>query len=162
MQRGLLVAGVDGRHVVDARGAGRDPELSGLIRLQLHRLLDEIDADGLAAVANSGVSWAATLASDRRAFWCNVLVDGAREKGLGRQVEPDCVGGRRLVLIDNWTVSGSSLRAAAAILEDHGAQVAAAVVISAAQPLPDLPFPLALGWSFDDLLAALSTVNHVD
>ncbi|QXF84280.1 hypothetical protein HBA53_24535 (plasmid) [Rhodococcus pyridinivorans] len=148
---------VDGAEVVvDTRGLGTRPHLEALIAATIATNAVAIGATLLAGVANSGTAWATSAARAAGLPHCNVLVDGPRSKGLGRQVEPDEISGHRLVLIDNWLSTGDSLRTARRIVESLGATVAAAVVISAAIDVADLDgIPVAVLWPRDLLQTAV-------
>lgn len=154
VERGLLRPHPRGTgYMVDARGAGGNPALYGAVLARLHDELDELMFDVIAGVANSGTPLASALAVTRRIPFVNVLVKGARASGLRREIEPDTVVGASVVLIDNWARSGASLLRAAEILADHRATVVGALLISAAPTLPDLPFPVVLGWPMHVLVS---------
>lgn len=119
--------------VVDARGCGTKPVVRNLIEEGLAANFYEIKDNGnmFGGVANSGTVWAALLGTRLCLDFCNVLIDGPRKTGLCRQIEPDTVMGRQIVLVDNWVGSGRSLLQGARIVARHGAEVAGAIVISA-------------------------------
>lgn len=142
---------VDGADVVvDTRGLGTSPHLEALITAIIATNAVAVGATILGGVANSGTAWAASAARAAGLPHCNVLVDGPRSKGLGRHVEPDTITGHRLVLIDNWMSTGSSIRTARRIVESLDATVVAAIVISAARDVPDLDgTPMTVLWPRD-------------
>jgi orotate phosphoribosyltransferase len=146
---------VDGAgFVVDTRGLGTRPHLEALVAATIAVNAVSVGATLLGGVANSGTVWAASAARAAGLQHCNVLVDGPRAKGLGRQVEPDDIAGRRLVLVDNWLSTGGSLRTARRIVESLGASVCGAVVVSAATDVWELDgFPVAVLWPRDLLQA---------
>ena len=151
---------VDGADVVvDTRGLGTRPHLEALVAATIAVNAVSAGATLLGGVANSGTVWAACAARAAGLPHCNVLVDGPRAKGLGRQVEPDNIVGQRVVLIDNWLSTGGSLRTARLIVESLGATVCGAVVVSAATDVFDLDgLRVAVLWPRDLLQVAATSL----
>ncbi|MFA6116363.1 MAG: phosphoribosyltransferase family protein [Sphingomonas sp.] len=164
VQRGLLrfppsgtsFPGREGRpkrYVIDTRGAGADPELRGLIVDRLAEIATMGEAfDVIAGVAKSGTCWAAWLAWKNRVPFANILLDGARGTGLQRDVEGE-VAGMRVLLIDNWARSGSSLIRAAEIAARAGAVTVGALTITRNEVIA-LGFPHRVAWELGELLEA--------
>ncbi|ORM27803.1 hypothetical protein BFL43_22180 [Williamsia sp. 1135] len=132
-------------YAVDTRDS-----VSPVFRLTVIEAIDRIrDADGelrIAAVANSGSLLCALWAgATGRPFW-NVLVDGRRTRGFGRNVEPaEGVRGRKFVLVDNHARTGTSLRTAMGIIQSHGGFIASAMVFTAGDRVDfDPPLYVAL------------------
>ena len=144
--------------IVDSRGIGMNRPLRKLIVSGLIMNVEALGGDLIAAVANSGTLWAGLVGDRANLDFCNVLIDGPRRSGHKREIEPDHVGGRRVVLVDNFVRTGDSLHKAVEILSRHRAQVVGMIAISA--PTDYVSFtspgldacPLRVMWPRDLLL----------
>ena len=117
--------------VVDSRGSGTNRPLRRLIVQGMIMNVEALGGDLVAGVANSGTLWAGLVGYCAGLDFCNVRIDGPRRAGFRREIEPDGVAGRRVVLVDNYVRSGESLQKAEEILIRHGAEVVGMAVISA-------------------------------
>lgn len=128
--------------VVDARGALGDRTMRQLIVSELVRHAREVAPDVVGGIANSGSAWGLLVADSLGVPFVNVL-EAPREKGLARQLEPsDTCGGRHVLLIDNWSMSGASVESAVGVVLRHGASGATALMVSAPETLPRVSVPM--------------------
>jgi orotate phosphoribosyltransferase len=147
--------GVAKPFVVDTRGAGVHLPLRTLVVERLNAQAMASPAfDVVAGLAKSGTVWAAWLAWHMDKPFANVLLDGPRASGLQRQVEGE-VAGKRVLLIDNWVRSGTSIRQAFDIIKMAGGHPVAALAIVRRATL-DLGLPFFAAWDLAELLEAAS------
>jgi len=148
------------RLVVDTRGIGTNRFVEDLVVASLAANVIDLGATIIGGVANSGTPWAVTTARHCGIPHCNVLVDGPRQKGLRRHVEPDEITGERIVLIDNWITTGGSLLEAERIVTAHGAEVVGAIAVSATTETTAVgTIAVRVLWPRDLLVALLSDHN---
>ena len=139
-------------YVLDTRGAGTNLELRRLIVSALQTQAESCPPfHVVVGLAKSGTTWAAWLAWAMEIPFANVLLDGKRTSGLQREVEGD-VAGKRILLIDNWTNSGDSIRKASEVVKRAGGTPVAALTIARNSDL-DLGLPFRSVWEIEDLLA---------
>jgi orotate phosphoribosyltransferase len=140
-------------YVINTRGAGTGLELRTLVVAELERCAAGGPAfDTIGGVAKAGTSWGAWLAWVMDKPFANVLLDGPRASGLQREVEGD-IAGRRVLVVDNWTRSGDSLRAAATVIERAGGVCVGALTI-VRHPAADPGLLLCSPWTIQELLSA--------
>lgn len=116
--------------IADVRGALARLDLRRLI---VHGLADRLmhdfpTAEIVAGVAKAGVPWGAVIGWHLDLPAAVINLEGPRASGLQRQIEGD-VAGRRIVLIDNLSRSGASLRQAAEIVTEAGGNVLGALTV---------------------------------
>ena len=144
-------SGPDKTYVFDARGAGANPKLRGLL---VHALRIAVGLcppfEVVAGIAKSGTVWAAWLAWAEGIPFANVLIDGPRTSGLRREVEGD-VAGKRVLILDNWISTGESVRKAADVLRRAGAAPIAVLTLVSAGPR-DFGLPQHTALNIDSLL----------
>lgn len=140
-------------YVINTRGAGASLELRELIVSALaESASDSPPFDVIGGIAKAGTAWGAWLAWMIGKPFANVLLDGPRPSGLQREVEGD-VADKKVLLVDNWTRSGASLRAATSVIERAGGIVAGALTI-VRHPATEPAVPLCSPWTIQELLAA--------
>lgn len=127
------------RWLVDVRD-GTNLEARRILTAAVDRAATAAAADTVVGIVTAGAILAAQwAASHAEPFW-TVRLEGPRTGGLRREVEPDTVRGRRVLLVDNHLASGRSLTDAASIVERRGGIVAGAFVVTARHrsvaPLP--------------------------
>jgi orotate phosphoribosyltransferase len=140
-------------YVLDTRGAGSHLQLRELILEELRkqaRTLPRFDVFG--GISKSGTIWGAWCALLENIPFANILLDGARESGLQRDVEGDVVG-RKVLLVDNWIHSGDSILKATEVIQRAGAVPVAALSV-ARHCTVSLPIPIASAWTITELLDA--------
>lgn len=146
-------AGKPKNYVIDTRGAGMNLKLRELIVSMLMNEFTRLPKfDVLGGISKSGTVWAAWMAWMSHLPFANVLLDGKRESGLQREVEGD-VCGLRILLVDNWTRTGNSIRQAADVVGRAGGVAVAAITVVRHSDI-ELPFPLNSPWTISELLDA--------
>lgn len=148
------------RYLVDSRGAGSNVRLRNVISAALaEKVLAQEQIETIVALAKSGITWGAWLAQSTGLPYATVLLDGPRTGGLQREIEGN-VGGKKIILVDNWVSSGESLLQAASVVERHGGEVSAAVAVSG-HICSTLPFPVLFAFHLSHLLAAAAEQNII-
>jgi orotate phosphoribosyltransferase len=146
--------------LIDTRGAGTNIPLRMLIIDVLRlRLAEFAGTEVVAGVAKSGITWGSWLAWELGVEYATV-VGTPRASGMKRAVEGD-VAGKRLVIIDNFTLSGESIEKAARLAESAGAQVCGALVV-VKHPRASSRLPLLPAWDLLDLLDASVEAGLID
>lgn len=147
--------------LIDTRGAGTNIALRTLIVGALRlRLFEFVAIEVIAGVAKSGITWGSWLAWEEGLRYATVVPDGPRASGMKRAVEGD-VAGKRIILIDNFTLSGDSIAKAAQQAELAGAQVCGALVV-VKHPRASSRLPLLSAWDLLDLLDASVEAGLID
>lgn len=138
--------------IVDARGAGTNLALRVLVVNEMKSRIRQLRVDCIGGIAKSGTVWGAWLAWDLNLPFVNVLLEGPRSSGLNREVEGD-PNGRRIVLIDNWARTGTSIDKAIKTVHNAGGE-ACGVVVLTRQPDVSLQIPLHSVWELTELVNA--------
>lgn len=147
------LCGTDKTYVIDARGAGSYPVLRRIIVAELLKEASLLpDFDVFAGISKSGTVWAAWSAWATDTPFANVLLDGPRASGLQREVEGE-VSGQRVVLVDNWIRSGTSISKAIDVIQRAGGIAVGALTIVRNHDV-NLTIPLRSPWTIGDLLEA--------
>lgn len=142
------------QYLIDTRGAGTKVDLRSAIVKRLQMRLAEIrtatkSVDVIAGLSKSGTIWGAWLAWQEGLPFANVLSE-PRSAGLQRQVEGD-VQSRSVVLVDNWSRTGTSVNTACSAVSSCGGSVVAILTI-VSHPSVSVAAPLYSGWQLRELL----------
>ena len=137
--------------LIDARGAGVKLTLrKAIIEAMCERLSNFNSFDVVGGVAKSGTMWGAWLSWTCELPFANVLLDGPRASGLQREVEGE-VAGKRVLLIDNWIRSGSSIRKGQDAIQRAGGTVEGVLVLVRFKK-ENLGIHVEALWELEDLL----------
>lgn len=139
--------------LTDTRGAGVKLALRKLIVEEMRERLSAFNSfDVVGGLAKSGTMWGAWLSWICELPFANVLLSGPRASGLQREVEGD-VTGKRVLLIDNWIQSGSTIRKGQDVIQRAGGTAEGVLVIVRFKK-GDLGIPVEAIWELEELLNA--------
>jgi len=152
--------GEEKKFLIDARGAGTNIALRKLIISEMKILTKNLlGIQAICGIAKSGIMWGAWLSWELELPYANVLLDGPRHSGLGRQIEGN-IENQKIVLVDNWVRNGVSIKKANKILNDVGAKISGTVVITKMENI-ELEVDVFPVWELDDLFEAASHLKLV-
>lgn len=145
--------------LINSRGAGTNLPLRRMIVDGLSACLPTLpEFDVIGGISKAGTVWAAWLAWAGHRPYATVHLDAPRSSGLQRVVEGE-VAGRRMLLVDNWIRSGSSLAKAVEVVKQVGAIPIGALAI-ATDGVAEVGIPLKAIWHIDELLSAADCADN--
>lgn len=143
--------------IVDTRGAAADVELRNFVLAELIEQAERHELCGVVGMATSGILWGALLAHSQGLPYLTVLPEGPRPHGLRRQVEGEIKQGvtGTLLLVDNWIVSGNSVKKATkALSETYPTLSCRLLLVVAPDNIPNVGIPVDAAFSVRTLRAA--------
>jgi orotate phosphoribosyltransferase len=146
--------GPAGEVLIDARGVSASLALRTLVLGALANALLEFGENTVVGgVSRGGLVLGAQLALLAGRPFASILPEGPRESGARRAVEGD-VSRRDVVLFDNITTSGDSLRRASVHATSAGGRVVGALVVGTYGTVPSMAFPVRTITNLDELVEA--------
>jgi orotate phosphoribosyltransferase len=143
----------------DARCAGSRLALRSLILRRFRKALKGTAFDVIAGVAKAGMPWAAWLSMQTNKPYVTVLIDP--EPHPDRPLVEGDVRARKVLLVDNFNVTGGTLLKAAEHVAAAGGEPVAVALVIRHERAP-VALPTVGAFSLGELLVAGVSVGQID